>query len=230
MVAGAWLQLDLLARRREQLGLARPQPLPVRQLLIRGAVIGGVLPLLFLLAGLFLLLQDRLLAAQEEQLAPSAFAYDGLQQRMQELLVQIDTAKTTNRSIAEAMADVRSSSAVLGELKQILPSEMVLDEVNTGGNQLALKGAALQPDGLRTINAFLLRLARSSLFDAQQVRLEKAEVRSGSSGVASKMSFSLVADFREDSAAATRPRLEALGAVGLAKRVRLLQAEKLLAP
>ena len=149
MVAGAWLQLDLLARRREQLGLARPQPLPVRQLLIRGAVIGGVLPLLFLLAGLFLLLQDRLLAAQEEQLAPSAFAYDGLQQRMQELLVQIDTAKTTNRSIAEAMADVRSSSAVLGELKQILPSEMVLDEVKTGGNQLALKGAALQPEGAR---------------------------------------------------------------------------------
>ena len=49
MVAGAWLQLDLLARRREQLGLARPQPLPMRQLLIRGAAIGGVLPLLFLL-------------------------------------------------------------------------------------------------------------------------------------------------------------------------------------
>ena len=226
--AGAWLELELLAKRREQLGLARPKPILVRKLLLRGTWIGSVLPSLLLLVGLVLLIQDRFLIRQQEQLTPLANQYDAVEQQITELVGQIDAAKKLNQSIAVAMADVRSSSALLGELTRLTPREMTLESVKAEGNQLSLEGDALQPNGLRMINALLLRLAQSSFFDAKQVRLDKAEVQSAGEGMAPQMSFSLVAPFREEAASATRSRLAVLGAVGLAKRVKLLEAEQLL--
>ena len=228
MGTGAWRELDLLVRRREALGLARPQPIPVRTLLTRGALIGGLFPLLVLMTGLVLLLQDRLLARQEEQLKPAAERYEMVEQRLTDIVGQMDALKTRNRSIALAMADVRSSSALLGELTQLLPSGMVLDRFQVQGSLLSVDGTVLQRNGLRTINAFLLQLAQSTLFDPQMVQLEKAEVNSTSGDTPSLMRFVLKAGFRADAAALTRPRLDLLGASGLAKRVRFLESEKLL--
>ena len=226
--AGAWLELDLLARRRQRLGLVRPQPIAVRKLLLRGTLIGAALPLLSLVVCFLILIQDRLLARQQEQLTPYANQYDAIKQSLDDIVVQIDSASSRNRSIARAMADVRSSSAVLVELAGLLPREMTFKSLKAEGSQLIVEGAALQPNGLRTINAFLLRLAQSSLFDSQQVRLKKAQVKEASGDANSLMNFSVVAAFRDDAAEATRSRLEELGAVGLAKRLRLLEAEELL--
>jgi len=226
--AGEWLEFDLLVRRRESLGLARPQPIQVRTLLTRGMLIGGLFPLLVLLTCLVLFLQDLLLARQEEQLKPAADRYDMVQQRLIDLVEQMDALKKRNRSIAEAMADVRSSSALVGELTQLLPSEMVLERFQVEGSRLSVNGTVLQPHGLRTINAFLLQLAQSSFFDPKMVQLEKAEVKATSGDLTSVMRFSLNADFRGDAAVLTRPRLDLLGASGLATRVRFLESEKLL--
>nr|WP_256359515.1 PilN domain-containing protein [Synechococcus sp. N32] len=126
------------------------------------------------------------------------------------------------------MADVRSSSALVGELTQLLPSEMVLERFQVEGSRLSVDGTVLQPNGLRTINAFLLQLAQSSLFDPKKVQLEKAEVNATSGDLASVMRFSLNAAFRGDAAVLTRPRLDLLGASGLATRMRFLESEQLL--
>ena len=80
-----------------------------------------------------------------------------MQQRLIDIVKQMDAVTTRNRSIAAAMADVRSSSALLGELTQLLPSEMVLDRFQVEGSRLSVDGKVLQPNGLRTINAFLLQ-------------------------------------------------------------------------
>ena len=84
-----------------------------------------------------------------------------------------------------------------------------------------------QPNGLRTINAFLVQLARSTLFDPKLVQLEKASELSVADSIP-VMRFSLTAGFRGDAALATRPRLHFLGASGLATRVRFLESEELL--
>lgn len=226
--AGAWRELDLLARRRETLGLARPQPIPVRTLLTRGTLIGGLLPLLVLLTCLLLLLQSYLLARQEAQLKPDADRYDTIQKRLIDTVRQTDVLKRRNRSIAEAMADVRSSSALLGELTQILPSGVSLTNFQVEGSQFSVDGTVLSLHGLRTINAFLLQLAQSSLFDPKLVKLEKAEVKSTSGNFSPIMSFSLKSAFRSNAAELMRPRLDLLGATGLATRVRFLESEQLL--
>ncbi len=228
MSRGAWLELDLLARRRQRLGLVRPQPIAVRWLLLRGTLIGASLPLVSIVLCFLILIQDRLLARQQEQLIPWADQYDAAKQGLDEIVVQIDSATARNRSIAGAMADVRSSSAVLVELAALLPREMTFKSLKAEESEMIVEGAALQPNGLRTINAFLLRLAQSSFFDSQQVRLKKAEVKEASGESNALMNFSLVAAFRDDAAAATRSRLEDLGAEGLARRMRLLEVEELL--
>ena len=149
--AGAWRELDLLARRREQLGLARPQPIAVKTLLLRGTLIGGLFPLVVLVTCLVLLVQDRLLARQEQQLTPDAERYDLVEQSLNDLVVQMDALTTRNRSIAVAMADVRSSSALLAELTQLLPAEMTLDSFQIEGSRLSIDGTVLEPNGLLTI-------------------------------------------------------------------------------
>ena len=54
------------------------------------------------------------------------------------------------------------------------------------------------------------------------------EVTATSGDVASVMRFSLNANFHGDAAVLTRPRLDLLGASGLATRVRFLESERLL--
>lgn len=106
-------------------------------------MIGGLFPLLVLMTGLVLVLQDRLLARQEEQLKPAAERYEMVEQRLTDIVGQMDALKTRNRSIALAMADVRSSSALLGELTQLLPSGMVLDRFQVQGSLCRLMGPCL---------------------------------------------------------------------------------------
>ena len=55
--SGAWLEIDLLRQRRVRYGTQRPAVVPVRTLLLRGALIGSVLPVLLLLSCGWLCLQ-----------------------------------------------------------------------------------------------------------------------------------------------------------------------------
>ena len=191
-------------------------------------LIGGVLPALVLMVCLLLLIQDRLLAYQQQKLKPDADRFDSVQKRLTNVVAEIDAIKSRNRAIAVAMADVRSSSALLGEMTLLIPADMALDRFQVEGSRLLITGTVLQPNGLRTINSFLLRLTKSSLFDSQLIQLEKAEVKATSGGVTSLMRFSLNAVFSDDAARATRPRLDLLGASGLAARVYFLESEQLL--
>ena len=113
MSAGAWLDLDLLRQRRERFGLERPKVIPVRDLLWRGGLIGCVVPLLLLLVVLFLVVQDRRLAQWQRRLEPIAAEHDRVDQALMEATQALEQSRLTNSAIAKALADVRSSSALL---------------------------------------------------------------------------------------------------------------------
>ena len=114
--AGAWLDLDLLRQRRERFGLERSKVIPVRELLWRGGLIGAVLPLVLLVVVLFLVVQDRHLAHRQKRLEPIAAEHDRVDQALIEATKMLEKSRSTNSAIAKAMADVRSSSAVLAEV------------------------------------------------------------------------------------------------------------------
>ena len=172
---GVWLHLDLLRQRRQRLGLERPKVVPVRELLWRGGLIGAVAPVLLLLAVLFLVVQDRQLAHRQKRLEPLAAEHDRVDQAL------IAVTKSWSKPLhqfrhCQGHGDVRSSSAVLAEVRQLVPELIALDrqrERQCCGDQCS----AQQPNGLRLVNALMLRLSASG-FCSEQVKL----VESGSRG------------------------------------------------
>ena len=224
--AGAWLDLDLLRQRRERFGLDRPKVVPVRELLWRGGLIGAVVPLVLLSVVLFLFIQDRQLAERQKRLEPIAAEHDRVDQALIEATKMLEKSRSTNSAIAKAMADVRSSSAVLAEVRQLVPELIALDRLAVKGNVLEITGSAQQPNGLRLVNALMLRLSASGFFDSEQVKLSKADVAEQAEQPV--LWFSLSAGFAADASLATRTSLQRLGAEGMARRMLLLEREGLL--
>ena len=210
--AGAWLDLDLLRQRRDRFGLERPRVVPVRELLWRGGVIGAVVPLFLLLVVLFLVVQERQLTQRQRRLEPIAAEHDRVDKALMEATTKLEQSRSTNAAIAKAMGDVRSSSAVLAEVRRLVPETIVLDSLMVRGTVLEISGSAEQPNGLRLVNALLLRLSASGFFNPQRVELSKADV----AGQAEQpvLRFSLSASFAADASLATRTSLLRLGAEG----------------
>ena len=225
MSAGAWLDLDLLRQRRERFELERPKVIPVRELLWRGGLIGALGPLLLLLVVLFLFVQERRLMAQQKRLEPIAAHHDRVDQALIESTQMLEKSRSTNSAIAKAMADVRSSSALLAEVRQLVPESIALDRFKVKGNVLEISGSAQQPNGLRLVNALLLRLSASGFFAPEQVKLSKASV--AGKAEQAKLKFSMSAGFAADATVAMRRSLPRLGAEGMARRMAVLEREGL---
>ena len=229
MSSGAWLDIDLLRQRRERYGTQRPKVIPVRTLLLRGALFGSALPLILLLSCLWLWFSEGRLRQRAVELQPLADEHDLLEVKIQAERKGLEAAVQTNQAMAQAMANVRSSSALLAELRRVVPQTIGLDQAQISGDTLKLSGEALMPDGLRTLNALMLSLGQSALFDEDGVTLEEARLqRSASSQTADqgRLSYGLSARFASDAPQAIRPQLAALGAIGLERRLRRLDQEE----
>ena len=225
LTAWAWLDLDLLHQRRERFALERPKVVPVRDLLWRGGLIGCVAPLLLLLVVLFLFVQDRQLAQRQKRLEPIAAEHDRVDQALMEATQMLEQSRSTNFAIAKAIADVRSSSAVLAEVRRLVPETIALDRLVVRGNVLEISGSAEQPNGLRLVNALLLRLSYSGFFTPQRVELSKADVFGRAEQA--KLRFNMSAEFAGDAALVMRTSLPLLGAEGMARRTEVLVQEGL---
>ena len=227
--SGAWLDIDLLRQRRERYGTQRPKVIPVRTLLLRGTLFGSALPLILLLSCLWLWLSESRLRQRAVELQPLADEHDLLEVKIQAERKALEAAVQTNQAMARAMANVRSSSALLAELRRVVPQTISLDQAQISGDDLKLNGEALMPDGLRTLNALMLSLGQSALFDQDGVTLEEARLqRSASSQTAEqgRLSYGLSVRFASDAPQAIRPQLAALGAIGLERRLRRLDQEE----
>ena len=228
MDPGAWLDTDLLRQRRERYGSQRPAVIPVSTLLLRGALIGSALPLILLLICFWLWLSEGRLRQRAVELQPLADEHDLLEVRIKQEKKVLEDAVQTNRAIGRAMADVRSSSALLGELQRIVPQKIILNQAKINDGALELRGEALMPNGLRTLNALALSLGQSALFDDDGVTLGQAKLKPSASTEAAyreRLSFDLLAHFASDAPQAIRPQLAALGATGLELRLRRLLQE-----
>jgi len=227
--SGAWLKIDLLRQRRERYQAQRPATIPVRTLLWRGILLGSVLPLMLLLASLWLILSENRLRQRAIEMQPLADEHDLLEMKLQEERVVLKDALKTNQAVARSMTDVRSSSALLAELRRLVPKSISFDQVQISDDELKLSGLALMPDGLRMVNAFMLSLGQSALFVEDGVTLQGATLKRSDSAevsVQDRLSYDLSAQFATDAPQAIRPQLAALGAIGLERRLRRLEQEE----
>ena len=229
MSSGAWLEIDLLRQRRERYGTERPAVIPVRTLLLRGALFGSALPLLLLLSCVWLWFSESRLRQRAAALQPLADEHDLLEVKIQKEKRVLEDAVQVNQAMARAMADVRSSSVLLGVLQRHVPQSISLDQAKIDGDALDLRGEVLMPDGLRKLNALMLSLGQSPLFEQDAVMLQQASLLPAASPEVAdqgRLSYRLSMRFASDAPQAIRPELNSLGAIGLKRRLQRLQQEK----
>ena len=229
MSSGAWLEIDLLRQRRQRYGTERPAVIPVRTLLLRGALFGSVLPLILMLSCVWLWFSESRLRQRAVELQPLADEHDLLEVKIQKEKRVLEDAVQINQAMARAMADVRSSSVLLAVLQRLVPQAIKLDQAKISGDALDLRGEVLMPDGLKKLNAFMLSLGQSPLFEQDGVTLQQANLQRSDSLETvdqGRLSYSLLARFASDAPQAIRPELTSLGAIGLQRRLQRLQQEE----
>ena len=229
MSSGAWLEIDLLRQRRQRYGTERPAVIPVRTLLLRGALFGSVLPLILMLSCVWLWFSESRLRQRAVELQPLADEHDLLEVKIQKEKRVLEDAVQINQAMARAMADVRSSSVLLGVLQRLVPQSLSLEQAKIDGGALDLRGEVLMPDGLRKLNAFMLSLGESPLFEQDGVTLQQANLQRSDSLETvdqGRLSYSLLARFASDAPQAIRSELTSLGAIGLQRRLQRLQQEQ----
>ena len=226
LTAGAWLDLDLLRRRREELGLQELSTLPVTQLLVRGSVVGGSLVMLSLLVLLVLFVQWRLMVGERRALTPIAQEYDSVLSRLQGTRTELETTTELNQRMVDAVAGIRSSTALLTELQRLIPNAARYEQISARGNRLELIGEVLEPGAVEVLNSFQLNLDSSSFFERDGLSLDRADAAEAED--ATTLKFQIKGEFASDAVEATRPRLVELEALGLARRVLRMRQEGLL--
>ena len=237
--AGAWLDLDLLRRRREQLGLDIPTPVPARALIWRGSLVGGAIVSVVVVACAGVLLINRWLEHRQSSLAPAVAAYEDSQTRIANATQEVERIQKGNQALAVAIAGVRSGSAVLTEIGRVVPERLQLTKLKILDSSMELTGTVPQPLGLDLVNGFQLRLEASPFFQPDGVTLVKAVEASGTAAAAPPgavpgpapavvLNFDLRANLTSDVAKISTQQLVGLGSLGSARRRALLQREGLL--
>jgi len=241
--AGAWIDLDLLRRRRQQLGLETPKPVPARALIWRGGLVGGGVVFAVVLACAAVWLISRWLEQRQTNLAPVVAAYEEDKARIGATKQDVERLQQANQALAEAIAGVRSGSAVLTEISRVIPHRLQLTKLKVQSSSLELSGTVLQPLGLDVVNGFQLRLEASPFFQPDGVTLVKAVESAAPAAAAAPaasspstptpapvavLNFDLTAAFTNNVAKITAQQLMELGSVGSARRRQLLQREGLL--
>lgn len=230
MAVGGWQDFDLLRQRREQLGLEPLQPAAGPGLVWRGGLIGAGLLAAGLAGWLGLLAYGRVLAAQQQALQPVAEEHQRFQAQLAELRQSNEQLGTANQALADAILSIPSGALLLGDLAAFTPASLQLTLAKQEGDLLLLNGLAAHPDALRTINALQLELENSALFKPGQVQLVKvaATPQAQDNTTAAGLYFEFKVAMAPAATKANLPRLLALGATGLRRRLAVLQQEGLL--
>ena len=200
---------------------------------------GGGFVLAVVLACAAVWLISRWLEQRQTSLAPAVAAYEEAQARIGATNQDVDRLQKANQALAEAIAGVRSGSAVLTEISRLIPHRLQLTKLKVQNSSLELSGTVLQPLGLDVVNAFQLRLEASPFFQPDGVTLVKAVESAAPAAVAvpgagpapaptALLNFDLTAAFTNNVAKISAQQLLGLGSLGSARRRELLQREGLL--
>jgi type IV pilus assembly protein PilN len=216
---------DLLRQRRVERGLppAAAPLVPGRALLMRGVALGTV-PLLGLaLAGLWMGWRQSEVARQLDGLRGIPAQVQSLESQASRLRSQVSAIQRSNQGLAKGLVAVSSGSALLAQLAAITPQGIQLTDLQVQGSKLSLKGLANDPQAFRRVNGLSLLLARSPFIQPASVKVIKLTRGQATAQAASPVAWDLSASFRAPPLTNQHEVLQRLGAMGMARRVQLLE-------
>ena len=228
--------LDLLRERRRALGIdSMTSVLGVRRDLVRqGTLIGAALVGGVALITAAVTLRHKIIQAEINKLAPIEAEVRSLTKQSDERQAALGKITATNEDLARALTTVRTSSALLADLQLRTPQGVQLTSAVVAGSNLVIKGNADDPTAFARINAFVLELKRSDLFDPATVTLVRSQRSAApNQGAAPRVTPEPVAFEINATFAMLQPKqqlsaLQKLRSEGMARRLQLLQKEGLL--
>jgi Tfp pilus assembly protein PilN len=230
--------LDLLRERRQQSGqpslswLLQQRPALLRRGLILGsAMVGVVLGGIGLVALFSLQVRERIAG-----LEPIEMQANGLKAQVTSRRQELDGLTSANKAVAKQITNMATSSGLLTTLQLLAPAGVQLESVDVQPTGLVVKGKAEDPNAFSRINALQLSLASSPLLVADSLQIKRVD-RPNSTSIAQSSNQNEPAPFvtfviSGGIAQLTPERqlllFQQLGADGMARRLRWLQAEGLL--
>jgi len=229
------LVLDLLRERRQELGQEPMSGVMADRprLIWEGLLVGGAFVVLVAGTSLMVFLRHQYVQSQMGELL--RFEEEATQLRSQAAARRTAVVRLaqTNRQLAAALTDVRSSSALLADLQLHTPDGVQLTEATAAGESLKLKGVVRDPMAFARINALQLELQRSPLLRPDGisiVRVERQDVNTPKTvrQQASPVGFEITASFARLAPTDQLAAFRSLGAEGMARRLQLLSDEGLI--
>ena len=217
---------DLLRERRLELGVpdhASPWQ-PMRPLLLRGALFGGVA--LLLSVGSIVVI-GRIESDQQQQLqllSPFEQRVRSAEGRLRTAKKQLVTVRQDNQQITEQLLAVPAGSPLLEQIRRVTRVGIQLEDVSVQNDQIKVSGRVGlggTPGPLERINALVLALERLPISRPNGVKVLKVNRDDGEE---TSVRFSL--DWSLDpKAQPSIKQLQQLGATGLVQRYRLLEQQ-----
>jgi type IV pilus assembly protein PilN len=228
--------LDLLRERRQEIGqpslswLLKQRPALFRRGLILGsAMVGVVLGGIGLVTLISLQVRERIAG-----LEPIEVQANGLKAQITSRRQELDGLKRSNTAVANRITNTATSSGLLTTLQLLAPAGIQLESVDVQPAGLVLKGKAEDPNAFARINALQLSLASSPLLLGDSLQIKRVDRPNSSiqNANANKpapfVTFEISGGIAQVGGQRQLLLLQQLGADGMARRLRRLQAEGLL--
>lgn len=219
MSKSSWLRLQLLKGRRKDFDVPVPLREPKEKNFRFGVLVGSGFVGTAVIACFVALGVDHFLKGRERSMAADVALHQDLTARSLSAVQLIQQLSSSNQGVADGIAAIQSGSALLSEISRLVSSDLSLREIKVRGDLLEVSGLTPMDRGLFVLNAFVLRLSRSSFFLNDGVLL--TDVKDNPEG----LSFQLQATFSPDLADKVRTQLRDLKSDGLAERISILRDE-----
>ena len=226
-------ELDILRNRREEAGIAPYREISVSSIRKRGRFFGGIILGLNLCSCLGIVFFNYSVESKKNKLEIQAKEYDILKQDFNKEITLLKSIYLSNQEIADGIIGVRSGSAILSELTEIMPRSIQLKNIETAQNLFKVEGVTEQTTGLDSINYMKLQIANSKFTNPKSIKIERAWAATqnsmNNSSSSKLMNFRISGEFRipkKDTKLAKY--LYNLGSIGLSKRLEILNKEGLL--
>ena len=226
-------ELDILRNRRKETGITPYREITVSSIRKRGLFFGGIILGLSLCSCIGIAFFNYRVESKKNNLEIQAKEYDVLKKDFNKEITVLKSIYLSNQEMADGIIGVRSGSAVLSELTEIMPKSIQLKNIETAQNLFKIEGVTEQTNGLDSINYMKLQIANSKFTNPKSIKLERAWAANqnlmNNSSSNNMMNFRISGEFMIPKKDTTLSKyLYKLGSIGLSKRLEILNKEGLL--
>ncbi len=219
-------QIDLLQKRRKESNTKKFTNSYIKKLKRLGFIYGVLITLLGVSICSLTSFHTFKRIKYKDKLTSESIEYKDLKSRYNLITKSLKSIYNVNNNIAQGIIGTKSGSALLLELKTIIPKTIQLISIQSNGKILTLEGKAIQPNALESINAFKLKVSNSFLIDKNSSFLSKIKTSKYDGG--KYIDFTLTSNFSKLDYNIIQSNYLRLGSLGLLERVNNLKEEGLI--